>query len=171
MPDPVAKLPDHYFEIYSLAVEMADRISARRLLANSFFATVNTGLITLLGSQKVIPWYVALAGVVLSLVWWGLLRSYQELNSAKFSVINALEERLPASIFTDEWNRLKSRKEQEAESRRIRRMLIKLRQYRELGWVERFVPLMFGVIYGINIAYRVNWSSVWDFLVRTWDRL
>jgi hypothetical protein len=31
-------------ELYKLAVEMADRISARRALANTFFLTVNTGL-------------------------------------------------------------------------------------------------------------------------------
>ena len=37
-----ADLPDNYFELYKLAVEMADRVSARRSLANSFFLTINT---------------------------------------------------------------------------------------------------------------------------------
>ena len=36
-------------ELYQLAVEMADRVSARRGLANTFFLTLNTGLAALLG--------------------------------------------------------------------------------------------------------------------------
>ncbi len=35
----------HLFEQYKLYVKMADRISARRMLANSFFVGVHTALI------------------------------------------------------------------------------------------------------------------------------
>ena len=38
-------------ELYQLAVEMADRLSARRVLADTFFLTLNTGLAALLGEQ------------------------------------------------------------------------------------------------------------------------
>jgi hypothetical protein len=44
-----ADLPGNYFEIYKIAVEMADRISARRGLANSFFLTINTVFMRILG--------------------------------------------------------------------------------------------------------------------------
>ena len=37
---------DHLFEQYKLYVEMADRVSARRMLSNSFFVSVHTALIT-----------------------------------------------------------------------------------------------------------------------------
>ena len=77
-------------ELYKLGVEMADRISARRALANTFFLTVNTGLAALLGG-KTLRWYVAGAGIVFTLAWWWLLQSYRKLNSAKFKVINAIE--------------------------------------------------------------------------------
>src|SRR3712207_8287315 len=40
--------------------------------------------------------------------WWFTLRSYRDLNRAKFAVINAMEERLPARIFTQEWMQLRS---------------------------------------------------------------
>jgi hypothetical protein len=60
-----AELPGNYVELYKLAVEMADRISARRGLANSFFLTANTGVVAVLGSQDV-RWYPAAAGVILS---------------------------------------------------------------------------------------------------------
>src|SRR5437588_8134183 len=89
-----AELPGNYFELYRLAVEMADRISARRGLANSFFLTVNTGIVAVLAARNV-RWYLAVAGIVFSVTWWALLRSYRELNSAKFDVILAMEERLP----------------------------------------------------------------------------
>jgi len=59
-------------ELYKLAVEMADRVSARRGLANTFFLTVNTGL--------------------------AALQSYRKLNAAKFKVINAIEPRLPLQL-------------------------------------------------------------------------
>lgn len=160
IPDLEPKLPEHYFEIYSLAVEMADRISGRRVIANSFFASINTGLIALLGSKN-FPWYVALAGVVLSLVWWALLKSYRDLNSAKFKVINAMEERLPVQIFTDEWAKLKGDKDVILPVVRQSGVRGWLAQYRELGAVERIVPWMFGVIYIVTMVLQVNWPGGW----------
>jgi hypothetical protein len=85
-------------ELYKLAVEMADRISARRALANTFFLTVNTGLAALLGGSN-LRWYVAAAGIVFALAWWWLLQSYGKLSSAKLQVINAIESRLPFQLF------------------------------------------------------------------------
>lgn len=165
------KLPDHYFDIYNLAVEMADRVSARRALANSFFATVQTALIALLGSKE-FPWYVAVAGIVLSVVWWGMLKSYRDLNRAKFDVINEMEKRLPAKIFTEEWVSLKGEKgSQDAIPSVISKKGIRgwLSQYRELGAVERSVPWMFAVIYLTNLGSRVNnWPDVPEFL-KVWQ--
>lgn len=157
------QLPDHYFEIYSLAVEMADRLSARRVLANSFFATVNTAIIALIGSKD-FPWYVSAAGIVLCAVWWALLKSYRDLNGAKFQVINEMEKRLPAKIFTEEWAQLKE--EEEASGWKPRHMRQWLAQYRELGAVERTVPFLFAFIYvvdiivyaGISISARLCWQ-------------
>src|SRR3954454_20097615 len=101
-----AALPENYFELYKMAVEMADRISARRGIANSFFLTVNTGLAAVLGGAN-LRWYVAVAGIVFCVTWWALLKSYRDLNSAKFGIILAMEERLPVRVFGDEWDRLK----------------------------------------------------------------
>ena len=90
--------------VYSLAVEMADRVSARRASANSFFLTLQTGLVAGLalfatrvsdnGDQAAPDRFVlvvaAFAGVLLAGAWWLLLRSYRKLNAAKFTVINTL---------------------------------------------------------------------------------
>jgi hypothetical protein len=139
-----AELPGNYFELYKLAVEMADRISARRGIANSFFLTVNTGLAALLGSSD-LRWYVAAAGIVFSVTWWALLKSYRDLNAAKFDIILAMEERLPVRVYGDEWERLRGpAKQSTARRKRVRSWVA---QYRELGRLERLVPFVFVALY------------------------
>jgi hypothetical protein len=136
-------------ELYKLAVEMADRISARRALANTFFLTVNTGLAALLGGSN-LRWYVAAAGIVFALAWWWLLESYRKLSSAKFQVINAIESRLPLQLFSDEWRYLESARA----PRRLwplRALWAWLKGYHELGTVERIVPLAFAAIYLVEL--------------------
>ncbi|MGA5284854.1 RipA family octameric membrane protein [Streptomyces griseoincarnatus] len=128
-------------ELYKLAVEMADRVSTRRGTANTFFLSVQTALVTLIGlsmpSRSYLPWgslAVAIAGITMSAAWWLQLRSYRDLNKAKFAVISKVEQRLPVQLFTEEWQALRD----EAQSR--------LRQrYTELGTIERLVPLLFVV--------------------------
>lgn len=60
------------------------------------------------------------------------MRSYRDLNPAQFAVINQLEERLPARLFTDEWGALQGDR---IRGRRGR--------YAELGASERVVPVVF----------------------------
>ena len=139
-----AELPGNYFELYKLAVEMADRISARRGLANSFFLSINTGVMALLGTQNV-RWYLAASGIITCITWWALLRSYRDLNRAKFEIILAMEARLPTQVFGDEWARL--RKESVRFALRPAALRPWLAQYRELGYIERIVPWVFALIY------------------------
>lgn len=124
---------------------MADRVSARRALANTFFLTVNTGLVALLGGQS-LRWYVAAAGIVFAFAWWMLLRSYRELNDAKFKVILEIERQLPVALFTDEWDHL-TQPNTERKLWPPGDLLTWTRGYHELGAVERVVPLAFVAIY------------------------
>ena len=87
------------------------------------------------GSLKVLP-LVALAGIALSGTWAVLLKSYRDLNAAKFGVITQMEENLEAKIFGDEWKRLKENRPKGLRGR-----------YAEFGTVERFVPLIFAALY------------------------
>ena len=132
-------------ELYRLAVEMADRVSARRALANTFFLTINTGLAALLGGKE-LRWYVAAAGIVFAIAWWWLLQSYRKLNRAKFEVINKIENELPLALFADEWQHLESSK---APPRLWPPSAVRawIRGYHELGTVERVVPVAFAAIY------------------------
>jgi hypothetical protein len=135
-PDP------RHFEQYKLAVEMADRISARRAAANGFFLTVISALVALLGIRSIRQDWVAAGGLVLAGAWWVLLRSYRDLNTAKFTVIQSMEAELPVRLFYDEWQQLKADPVKRWRSR-----------YAELGFVERAVPLVFA---GLFIAALVH---------------
>ena len=147
-----AELPGNYFEIYKIAVEMADRISARRGLANSFFLTINTTVLGLLGTH-VTSWYLSVAGIVLCVSWWALLKSYRDLNRAKFEIILAMEKNLPAAMYADEWARLRKDRVRFGLSPAALRPW--LAQYRELGIVERTVPWVFVLVYLADIAVRL----------------
>src|SRR3712207_3304242 len=136
------KSTQQYLELYKLAVEMADRVSARRATANAFFLTVNTALLAFVSSGlDDMLWVVALAGIALSGTWWVLLKSYRDLNSAKFDVITEMEKNLEAQIFDDEWTRLKEKRQEGWRGR-----------YAEFGAVERFVPLIFAMLYAAVFA-------------------
>jgi hypothetical protein len=99
-------------EQYRLCLEMADRISERRGAANMFFLTFNAAVIGALGtffgeipSRGAVVIYAAAIGFCAA--WALLLRSYRNLNTAKFKIIGLLEERLPASPFyAAEWKAL-----------------------------------------------------------------
>jgi hypothetical protein len=146
-PAPVETLPDGLLEQYKLYVEMADRISARRGLANTFFLTLNTAIFTLFGVfwQRpphgshlllVVPW---LALVVQCLAWFWMLRSYRQLNTAKYAVVGALEEKLPSSPYwRAEWVAL-------GEGRDPTR-------YWPLSHVEQLIPGLFAACYSIGLV-------------------
>jgi hypothetical protein len=130
----------HQFEQYKLAVEMADRISARRMQTNTFFLGINTALLSLLASllkdQQItaataLPIVSAL--LLLCGFWWWIVRYYRQLNSVKFEVILAMEASLPFTPYTDEWQALGGGKDP--------------RRYLPLSSVENMVPLLFGILY------------------------
>jgi hypothetical protein len=75
---------------------------------------------------------VALLGQCVA--WFWILRSYRQLNAAKYAVIGALERRLPASPYwRAEWSALGQGKDPA--------------QYWPLSPVEQVVPLFFAVVY------------------------
>lgn len=131
-----SELPEGYLDIYRLAVEMTDRVSARRAVASSFFLTAQSALVALMAATSTEDWAFALPGLVLAITWWLVLRSYRRLSGAKFKVIHEMEKRLPAAPFKDEWDELKPDGGRPWRAR-----------YFELGLLERLVPAVFGAIF------------------------
>ncbi|MFN0214756.1 MAG: hypothetical protein ACKVT2_10910 [Saprospiraceae bacterium] len=141
---------EHILEQYKIYVEMADKISERRNLANVFFLTLNTTIIGVIGfafekiqliTPKWLTTFPILAILLLCYVWWRLIKSYRQLNSAKYQVIGELEKRLPASPYwSAEWKALGEGKDSN--------------KYTPLTHLENYIPLIFGIMY----------ISVWVFI-------
>jgi hypothetical protein len=129
-------------EQYKVYVEMADRISARRALANTFFVTLHAAAFTVVGvfwkdrptGPRWLLIFPLLVLLGLCLAWFWLVRSYRQLNAGKYAVIGALERRLPASPYwSAEWTAL-GKGEDKA-------------RYWPLTHLEQWVPLLFAVVY------------------------
>lgn len=154
-------------DIYKTAVDLADRWTSRRAGANTFFLTLNTALAAIIGivssarrppPHGSLPTFdglglvlTAVAGIVLAVVWWGLLRYYRRLSKAKWDVINELEERLPVHPFTDEWAKLHPNETASAVAAKrtwLERLQLRV-EHREATVVEQIVPWVFIVIYAV----------------------
>ncbi|QTJ68017.1 hypothetical protein HYG77_22165 [Rhodococcus sp. ZPP] len=127
---------------YRIYVEMADRVSARRGLTNSFFLSLNTGIFALVAAFGKIPlldrtWWLVIPLIAVlgqCFAWFYLVRSYRLLNSAKYQVVGALEERLPASPFwRAEWWALGEGNDRS--------------RYWPLSHIEQWIPILFGLAY------------------------
>jgi hypothetical protein len=104
------KFQDHLLEQYKLYVESAQLISERRLHSGNFFLAINSSLVAAFGitlsSFGKHRWNVVipLTGILVSVVWLRVVKSYKDLNTAKFKVIHEMEAYLPAALFKYEWH-------------------------------------------------------------------
>lgn len=102
----------HLLEQYKLYVQSADNVSARRIASNRYLLTVSVTLLALYGvdlvgiDQRLVSQIAPGIGLVVSLVWWLIIRSHKHLNRIKFEIINELEQHLPATLFACEWQKL-----------------------------------------------------------------
>lgn len=132
-------------DIYKMAVDMADKVSQRRQSANSFYLSVNTGLI---GASAYISSFskashprtgaIAFAGALICSVWWRNIQSYRDLNKGKFEVIQEMEKALPLAPYQAEWEFLERGKNRE--------------KYRPFYEVEILVPIIFGCVHIWQVA-------------------
>jgi len=149
---PADKYQAALLEQYKIYVEMADRVGARRGLANIFFLTLNTAVFTVIGvflqhKSQSTSWLLAFPLMALigeCAAWFYLVRFYRQLSSAKHEVIGALEEKLPASPYwRAEWMALGEGKDRS--------------RYWPLTHLEQWMPIFFAAIYllGFLIAATV----------------
>lgn len=155
-----AAYQEHLLAVYQLYVQMADRISARRQAANSYFLTINTALIALVSYVQLaceaagtapFYWSIAVAGITLCYLWYRLIRSYNDLNSGKFKVIHEIERRLPIRPYDAEWTALGRGKRPDL--------------YLPFTHIERFVPWVFLLIHLVVFLLTIPWPHVVHFLL------
>lgn len=141
-----------HLEIYKLHSELADRVSQRRESSNRLYVSLTVGLVVFIASLfrfsaggNPEEWLVASVsgtGILLSCVWWVNIRSYQQLNSAKFRVLHDLEKELAFAFFTQEWD-------PQSEGRRSNR-------YWRLTYVEAALPIIFALMFASLLGYSVG---------------
>jgi len=138
------------FEQYKLYVEMADRISARRQTANSFFLSINTALLGFSGFVSAKDagsylWLIATAGIALSYLWYRLIRSYRDLNTAKFKVVHEIEKRLPLSPYNAEWEAMGRGEDPKL--------------YKPFTHIESGVPWVFVILHLLALLNSFPWKA------------
>ncbi len=129
-------------ELYKLHAEFADRVSQRREGANRLFVSLLVGLMLFLGvflrfgsngiSLEIVLLFAGAIGLVLSVSWYVVIRSYRQLNTGKFHVLREMEKELAFPFFDKEWIYLESGENPN--------------RYWKLTVVETSLPLIFLVI-------------------------
>lgn len=139
----------HLLEQYKLYVEMADRVSSRRVQTASFYTSILSALLALLsitsneelfqGPQSFVLLTIAILGLCLCLAWAANINSYKQLNSLKFKVIHDMETHLPFPCYEMEWKILKEGKNR--------------RRYFRLTAIEQYIPVILAVPYLCLLIY------------------
>ena len=142
-------------EQYKLYVEMADRISSRRQNANSFFLSINTAIVALVSYVQLgnsdsatfkLHWLIAISGIFVSYMWYRLIRSYRDLNSAKFKVIHHIEQILPLRPYDAEWAAVGRGKNPKL--------------YLPFTHIEIGIPWVFFIIHLIVLIMAIPWDKI-----------
>jgi hypothetical protein len=135
---------DQVLEQYKLFVEMADRVSERRLKTNQFYIGIISGLLGVItfilqgtsiefltehkGSALLI---VGVLGLSLNLIWFINIRSFRQLNTGKFKVIHEMEALLPFQPYDREWDIIKRGEKKD--------------DYFQLSRIEQYLPLVLAI--------------------------
>lgn len=75
---------------------------------------------------------IPVAGMLVALAWYSMVRSCKNLNSAKFKVIHELEQHLPAALFAYEWHHCEQGQG---------------KLYTPITHIERWIPGIFAAVY------------------------
>lgn len=130
------------FEQYKIYIDGATEISNRRQKANEYFLTVNTILVSLIvfvsqykqiNDPRLIICFIAVVGLINSVITYFLIRSYKQLNTVKFQVLHELEAALPANLYAYEWEKLGKGKNR--------------KKYWPFSHLELKIPLLFSAIF------------------------
>ena len=136
-------------EIYKLHAELADRVSQRRESANRLYVSLLLGLVVFLVallrfgtggiSIGVVLGVAGVLGMLLSVSWYVVIRSYRQLNTGKFDALHELEQNLGYRFFQREWELLGEGKQ--------------LSRYWKLTNVEVGLPCIFFGLFLVVLLY------------------
>lgn len=147
----------HIIDLYKFYVRSAESVTQRRQTANSFFLTLNASLLGLNGyltigkdvSLGVSFMVIVLTGIIASYSWYRLIRSYQQLNTAKFHLIHQIENHVPFQLFHEEWQGLAHGRDK--------------RIYHQSTSIEMQVPIIFIGLHVSVLLTQMPWGKLWDY--------
>lgn len=139
---------DSYYSIvleqWKTCVEMANSNTEKRSSANSLYIAITSALfafVSFSGDRKSI--FLAIVGIAVCALWLCSLRSYKQLSSVKYGIVNEIEKLLPLAPFSYEWEKLK-----------------KEYHYTGLTKIEKIVPWLYIFFFSCTIL----WPLAKDFL-------
>ena len=144
------------FEQYKMYAEMAEKTHQYYGTVNTFFATIHTGAVTLLGywvagfvkepgstttqGTYIIIQVILVCLIAICTIWWRVLESYKQLHAGRGKIIRAVEEYcLPFHPFTYEWDVEFGRGDRE--------------KYLPVSHPFRWLPFVFIVLYSFLYFY------------------
>ena len=120
---------------WQTCVDMANSVSQRRDNMNNIFITLNLAIIAAISiTWDIKSLFILIVGITICNLWILIIQNYKLLNTAKFNVINSIEEKLPSAPFKDEWQFLKNSK-----------------KYMDSTTLERILPITFIILYIVAI--------------------
>jgi len=135
----------HIFEQYKIYVEMADRISQRRMTANAAYITIMTALLiftrSVSGLHIIAVILLHMVELLVCFTWYYNIKSYRQLNSGKFKVIHEIESLLPLRLFEREWEILGEGKRRKS--------------YWPLSHIEKYLPIAYGAIIFVSLIWNI----------------
>lgn len=143
---------DHYLEQYRIYIHVFNSFSERRLKSNEFFLAINTAIMGILGylqlkgpiEQPIFFLMVPFVGIAICYCWHQMIRSYRQLDRAKFKVIHSMERKLPIALYETEWEILGRGKDR--------------KKYLPLSNLEMTIPLIFIVLYILIFVSNFPWG-------------
>ena len=136
---------------YKLYVQTSETLVDRRQKANTYYLSVNSCFITVYAifiSSSINNFFKLQIGIIITLLgiflcssWKKAIRTYGNLNSGKFKVINAIERKLPANLFDAEWKALSDQ--------------LNNQTYVTFTKSEQDVPLIFTISYILFLGFTV----------------
>ncbi len=127
---------------YKMFQRSSEDLVSRRQSVNSFYISVNSALVSLVGivigltdmpTKFYALLFMCITGIILDFSWFQILDSYGILNAAKMKVINMLEEQLPVTLYEAEWNVMSDK--------------LNNKKYVSFTSSEKRVPIVFALIY------------------------
>ena len=138
---------DELLDQYKLFQKSSEDLVERRQKISSFYISVNSALVSLLGvvmslvsspAKLYIMLFMCITGIILDISWLNVLDSYGKLNSAKMKVITLLEQQLPVALYDSEW--------------RVMSDKLNNKKYVSFTSNEKKIPLIFTVVYIVMFA-------------------